>query len=174
MLTFSLSVRLVDKVASATYSAEQQSVDNLRRSSLQFLVLMLTGSALALAGIYALVNWFAADYFGPQSQGRILQLWWWAIPFCVVRSLMWNFNLSFQSTSRPCLFLFSVLAHTLLLVGSAVLLLPSLGARGLFLALALSTASTILIQYLCAREFSRRDSSRDRLMQRCEMALSSR
>ena len=173
-VTFSLSVRLVDKVASATYSAEQQSIDHLRRSTMQFLLLMLTGAAFALAGTYAFLTWFAADYFGPQSQAQILQLWWWAIPFCVLRPLMWNFNLSFQSTSRPRLFLFSVLAHTLLLVGSAVLLLPLLGARGLFLALALSTATTVLLQYSFAKEFSRRDSSRDPLMDRGEIALNPR
>ena len=149
-IVFSLSVRLVDQVAAATYSAEQRSHRMLRRSVGRFLRVTLSGTLAALAGVCLFV--LVARRGAPGVDGNVLRLWWWALPFCLIRPVFWNFNLSFKATSRPRLLLLSVLADTLLLLVFALIFIPLLGARGLFLALIVSSAATVALQWLWSVE----------------------
>lgn len=144
-IVFSLSARLVDQVAVATYSAEQQSHGLLRRSVGRFLKLTLCGTlaALACVSLFVLIPWR-----GPLGvPANVARLWWWGLPFCLIRPVFWNFNLSFKATSRPGLLPCSGLVDTVLLFVSGLIFIPALGARGLFLALILSSASTITLQW---------------------------
>jgi O-antigen/teichoic acid export membrane protein len=150
-IVFSLSVRLVDQVAAATYSAEQSSDGLLRRSVGRFLKLALFGTLAALAGVCLIELTARRD--APGVETSLTGLWWWALPFCLIRPVLWNFNLSFKATSRPRLLLLSVLANTLLLFVLALIFIPGLGARGLFLALIVSSASTVALQWLWSAEF---------------------
>ena len=150
-IVFSLGVRLVDQVAAATYSAEQRSHTLLRRSVDRFLKLTLSGTLAALAGVclFVLITWRGS----PGADVNPMRLWWWALPLCLIRPVYWNFNLSFKATSRPQLLLSSVLVDTLLLLVFALISIPLLGARGLFLALIISSVSTVALQRLWSIEF---------------------
>ena len=82
-----------------------------------------------------------------------MELWWWALPLCIIRPLMWNFLISFESTSRPALLLSSVIVNTCLSILLGVLLVIPFGARGLYIALGISQIVTVLLQVLWSREF---------------------
>ncbi|MBV9391660.1 MAG: oligosaccharide flippase family protein [Verrucomicrobia bacterium] len=151
-ISFSLSVRSVDRVASANYSAEQQHEGLLRRSLAQFLILMLSGAITALTGIYFFVVVIGKHWFGAEWSSGLMQLWLWAIPFCLIRPIMWNFNVLFQSTGRPRLLLLSVIANSLFLIFLSALLVPVFGARGLLSALTTSTLATLILQSLWSSE----------------------
>jgi uncharacterized membrane protein len=129
-VTFYLSVRSLDQVANATYSSEQRKPAKLQRSLLFFGGLMLGGCVIAILLIYAFIHFFGAGIFGLSWKKDILDLWWWALPLCIVRPLMWNFLISFESTGRPSLLLLGsaagILGITLVgaLVGPELIFVP--------------------------------------------------
>jgi O-antigen/teichoic acid export membrane protein len=153
-VTFHLSVRSLDQVANAAYSSDQRQPAKLQRSVLVFGSLMLGGCLIALIFIYAFINFFGARIFSLSWRKDILDLWWWALPLCIIRPLMWNFFISFESTSRPALLLSSVIVNTCLSILLGVLLVIPFGARGLYMALAISQIITVLLQVSWSRELN--------------------
>jgi O-antigen/teichoic acid export membrane protein len=151
-VTFSLSVRSLDQVANAAYSSDQRKPYALRRSVLLFGCLMLGSCLIALTTIYLFVSIFGPTAFGLKWKNDILDLWWWALPLCLVRPLMWNFMISFESTSRPSLLLSSVIANTFLTIFLGTLLVIPFGARGLYVALGMSQLVTVLLQIRWSKE----------------------
>ena len=151
-VTFCLSVRSLDQVANAAYSSEQRTPAKLQRSLLFFGGLMLAGCVIAIILIYAFIHFLGAGIFGLSWKKNILDLWWWALPLCIIRPLMWNFLISFESTSRPSLLLSSIIVNTCLSILLGVLLIIPFGARGLYVALGLSHLMTVLLQVSWSRE----------------------
>jgi O-antigen/teichoic acid export membrane protein len=153
-VTFYLSVRSLDQVANAAYSSDQRQPAKLQRSVLLFGSLMLGGCLIALIFIYAFIHFFGGRIFGLSWRKDILDLWWWALPLCLIRPLMWNFLISFESTSRPALLLSSVIVNTCLSILLGVLLVIPFGARGLYMALGISQIVTVLLQVSWSRELN--------------------
>jgi hypothetical protein len=151
-VSFSLSVRSLDQVANAAYNSDQRSPAALRRSVLVFGALMLAASAIALTIIYLFTRLFGATVLGLEWRENILGLWWWAVPLCLIRPLMWNFFLSFESTSRPSLLLSSVVTYTFLSMLLGILLIVPFGARGLYIGLAAGQLVTVILQGKWSKE----------------------
>ena len=151
-VSFSLSVRSIDQVANAAYNSDQRNPAALRRSVLVFGGLMLGGSVIALTVIYLFVSLFSATVLGLQWKENILDLWWWAIPLCLIRPLMWNFFISFESTSRPSLLLSSVATYTFLSMLFGILLVVPFGVRGLYVGLGAAQLVTVLLQSRWSKE----------------------
>jgi O-antigen/teichoic acid export membrane protein len=153
-VSFSLSVRSLDQVANAAYNSDQRKPAALRRSVLVFGTLMLGASAIALTIIYLFAILFGATALGLKWRENILDLWWWAVPLCLIRPLMWNFFISFESTSRPSLLLSSVLTYTFLSVLLGILLIVPFGVRGLYVGLAAGQLVTVILQSRWSKELN--------------------
>jgi O-antigen/teichoic acid export membrane protein len=151
-ISFSLSVRSLDQVANAAYNSDQRNPAALRRSVLVFGTLMLGGSIIALTIIYLFAILFGATVLGLKWRENILDLWWWAVPLCLIRPLMWNFFISFESTSRPSLLLSSVLTYTFLSMVLGILLVVPFGVRGLYVGLAAGQLATVILQSRWSKE----------------------
>ena len=147
-VSFSLSVRSLDQVANAAYNSDQRNPAALRRSVSVFGALMLAASAIALIIIYL----FGATVLGLEWRENILGLWWWAVPLCLIRPLMWNFFLSFESTSRPSLVLSPVVTYTFLSMLLGILLIVPFGVRGLYIGLAAGQLVTVILQSKWSKE----------------------
>jgi O-antigen/teichoic acid export membrane protein len=152
-VSFYLSVRSFDQVANAAYNSDQRDPIALRRSFLVFGALMLGGSLIALTIIYLFVSLFSATVLGQAWKENILDLWWWAVPLCLVRPLMWNFFISFESTSRPALLLSSVATFTFLSMVFGILLVIPFGVRGLYVGLTAGQLVTVILQRRWSKEF---------------------
>jgi hypothetical protein len=113
---------------------------------------MLGASLMALTIIYLFTTLFSATVLGLQWRENILDLWWWAVPLCLIRPLMWNFFISFESTSRPSLLLSSVVTYTLLSMLFGILLVVPFGVRGLYVGLAAGQLVTVLLQSRWSKE----------------------
>jgi hypothetical protein len=151
-VSFSLSVRSLDQVANAAYNSDQRNPAALRHSVLVFGALMLGASLMALTIIYLFTTLFSPTVLGPQWRENILDLWWWAMPLCLIRPLMWNFFISFESTSRPSLLLSSVVTYTSLSMLFGILLVAPFGVRGLYVGLAAGQLVTVLLQSRWSKE----------------------
>jgi O-antigen/teichoic acid export membrane protein len=151
-VSFSLSVRSLDQVANAAYNSDQRNPAALRRSVLAFGALMLGASMMALTVIYLFATLFSGTVLGMQWRENILDLWWWAVPLCLIRPLMWNFFISFESTSRPSLLLSSVVTYTFLSMLFGILLIVPFGVRGLYIGLAAGQLVTVLLQSRWSKE----------------------
>jgi O-antigen/teichoic acid export membrane protein len=151
-VSFSLSVRSLDQVANAADNSDQRNPAALRRSVLVFGTLMLGASAIALTIIYLFTNLFGAKVLGLNWRETILDRWWWAVPLCLMRPLMWNFFISFESTSRPSLLLSSVVTYTLLSMLLGILLIVPFGVRGLYIGLAAGQLVTVILQSRWSKE----------------------
>ena len=151
-VSFSLSVRSLDQVANAAYNSDQRNPAALRRSVLVFGTLMLGASAVALTIIYLFANLFGATLLGVNRRENILGLWWWAVPLCLIRPLLWNFFISFESTSRPSLLLSSVVTYTLLSMLLGILFIVPFGVRGLYIGLAAGQLVTVILQSRWSKE----------------------
>lgn len=92
-IPLSLSINLVDRVAGAAYSRDQAAPQLLRRSILQFSVLIITGTLAGLAVLQAFLTIFAGPVLGSGWANAIKKLLPWALPFCLLRPLVWNFNI---------------------------------------------------------------------------------
>lgn len=148
----STSVNLVDRVASAAYSRDQDSPPLLQRSLVQFMSVIALGTVAGL-GIVQLFLWFfAGPLLGTGWKNAVSSLWPWAIPFCVFRPIVWNFNQFFQATSRPRQLLYSLVGMLVVLSIVGLIVTPKLGSRGIFVALGCSYIITFVAQTLwCIR-----------------------
>jgi O-antigen/teichoic acid export membrane protein len=144
----STSVNLVDRVAGAAYSRDQESLPLLRRSLLQFMSLIALGNIAGL-GIVQLFLWFfAGPLLGTAWKNAVSSLWIWAIPFCLFRSIVWNFNIFFQATSRPKHLLLTLVGMLVVLSIVGLIATPTLGSRGVFVALGFSYFIALAAQTL--------------------------
>src|SRR5258708_17768401 len=151
----STSVNLVDRVAGAAYSREQESLPLLQRSLVQFISVIALGTIAGL-GIVQLFLWFfAGPLLGAGWKNAVSSLWIWAIPLCLFRPMLWNVNLVFQATSRPKHLLLTLVGMLLLLSIVGLILTPSLGSRGIFVALGCSYFITFAVQTLWFIRFIR-------------------
>jgi O-antigen/teichoic acid export membrane protein len=146
----STSVNLVDRVATATYSKDQESLSQLQQSLMQFNVF---------------IWFFAGPLLGTGWKNAVSSLWIWAIPFCLLRPIVWNFNLFFQATSRPKHLLFTLVGMILVFVLTGFLFIPRLGSRGCFVALGCSYFAAFAAQTLWFIRLTRRASSASKNVQ---------
>jgi O-antigen/teichoic acid export membrane protein len=153
-VAFYLSVRSLDQVANASYSLEQRKPAKLQRLVLFFGSLTMVACLAAIIFIYAFIHFFSERIFGLSWKREILDLWWWALPLCIMRPLMWNFLISFESTSRPSLLLSSIVVNTCLSILLGVVMVIPFGARGLYIALGISQLMTVLLQISWSRELN--------------------
>jgi O-antigen/teichoic acid export membrane protein len=161
-IPISTSVNLVDRVASAAYSREQDSPILLQRSVFQFMSLIAAGTIAGL-GIVQLFLWFFAEFLlGSGWKNAVSSLWMWAMPFCLFRPIVWNFNVFFQATSRPRHLLCSLIGMLVVLSIVGLIFTPKLGSRGVFVALGFSYIITFVAQTLwCVRTFGRTPGSKN-------------
>jgi polysaccharide transporter, PST family len=144
----STSINLVDRVAAAAYSRDQESTSLLQRSILQFATLVVLGTLAGLVAVQIFVWFFAGPLLGANWKNAVSSLWIWAIPYCLFRPLVWNFNLVFMSTSRPGHLLVTLLGTLLVLSIVGLILTPGLGSRGVFVAFGVSYFITLVAQTL--------------------------
>jgi len=137
-IPLSTSINLVDRVAAAAYSRDQESISVLQRSILQFATLVVLGTIAGLVAVQLFVWFLAGPLLGTSWKNAVSSLWIWAIPYCLFRPLVWNFNLVFLSTSRPKHLLFTLLGILLTLSIGGLILTPTLGSRGVFAAFGFS------------------------------------
>jgi O-antigen/teichoic acid export membrane protein len=145
-IPLALSVNLVDAVASASYSREQDSSQVMRGSVRKFSLVILLGTLVGLAMVQFFL-WFVAEpILGKDWKQNIEAIWLWAIPFALLRPFFWNFNILFQSTGRPRELLWTLSLGTGLFLLFGCIATPILGVRGLFLAWAASLLVTLFFQ----------------------------
>ena len=147
----SLSVNLIDAVAGASYSREQSTPEVAHRTLRKFSLVVLLGALLGVALVQIFLSFAAGPILGATWKQSIESVWFWAIPFAILRPFFWNFNIFFQATGRPkeLLLTLALAIIMILVVGSIATSL--LGVRGLFLALAASTLISLFFQIRWAR-----------------------
>ena len=145
-IPLSLSVNLIDAVAGASYSREQNTPEVLDRTLRKFSLVVLLGAFLGVA-LVQIFLWFAAGpILGATWKQSIQSVWCWAIPFAILRPFFWNFNVFFQATGRPKELLLTIVLATILILVLGSIATPLLGVRGLVLALAGSTIISLFFQ----------------------------
>jgi O-antigen/teichoic acid export membrane protein len=154
-IPLSTSVNLVDRVAGAAYSRDQESPSLLQRSIVQFISLIALGTIAGLGAVQLFLWFFAGPLLGAGWKNAVSSLWIWAIPFCLFRPMVWNVNLVFQATSRPKHLLLTLVGMLLVLSIVGLILTPSLGSRGIFVALGCSYFITFAVQTLWFIRFIR-------------------
>jgi O-antigen/teichoic acid export membrane protein len=155
-IPISTSVNLVDRVAAAAYSKDQESLPLLQQSLMQFIAFIALGTIAGLCAVQLFLWFFAGHLLGTGWKNAVSSLWVWAIPFCVFRPIVWNFNLFFQATSRPKHVLFSLVGMVLVFVLTGFLFIPHLGSRGCFVALGCSYFAAFAAQTLWFIRLTRR------------------
>ena len=141
-----LSVNLIDAVAGASYSRQQDTPEEVDRTFRQFSLFVSVGACLGVALVQIFLWLVAGPLLGPTWKQSIEGVWPWAIPFAILRPLVWNFNIFFQATGRPKELLLTLCLVTCLLLGLGSIATPILGIRGLFLALAAANFGCLLFQ----------------------------
>jgi len=148
----STSMNLVDRVAGAAYSRDQESHYLLHRSLIQFMSVIAVGTIVGIGVVQIFLWFFAGPLLGGGWKSAVSSLWIWAIPFCLFRPIVWNFNLFFQATSRPRQLLLSLVAMLVVLSIVGLIVTPKLGSRGVFVALGCSYFFTLIGQAIwCLR-----------------------
>jgi polysaccharide transporter, PST family len=155
----STSMNLVDRVAGAAYSRDQDSHSLVHRSLIQFMLVIAVGTIAGLAVVQIFLWIFAAPLLGDGWRNAVSSLWTWAIPFCLFRPMVWNFNLFFQATSRPRHLLLSLVGMLVVLSIVGVMLTPKFGSRGIFVALGCSYFFTLVAQIVWYLRVLRRPNS---------------
>ena len=146
-IPLSLSINLVDRVAGAAYSRDQADPRLLRRSLLQFGFLIIAGTLAGLVVLQAFLTIFARPTLGVGWTKAIAALLPWAIPFCVLRPLVWNCNIFFQATGRPLQLLLTLSIMTMVLLFAGWGFTSLWGDRGMLLALGTSYLSVFAAQW---------------------------
>jgi O-antigen/teichoic acid export membrane protein len=145
-IPLALSVNLIDAVAGASYSREQDSSHAIRGSLRKFSLVILLGTLAGLVMVQFFL-WFVAEpILGKDWKQNIEAVWLWAIPFTLLRPFFWNFNILFQSTGRPKELLWTLSLATGLFLLLGLVATPTLGIRGVFLALAAANLITLFFQ----------------------------
>jgi len=150
-IPLSLSVNLIDAVAGASYSREQETPEVADRTLRKFSLVVSVGAFLGVA-LVQIFLWFAAGpILGETWKRSIESVWLWAIPFAILRPFVWNFNIFFQATGRPkeLLLILSLATCLFLVLGSIAT--PMMGVRGLFLAMAAANLISLFFQVRWAR-----------------------
>jgi O-antigen/teichoic acid export membrane protein len=142
----SLSVNLVDAVAGAAYSQEQDDPALVNRTLRKFGWLILGGSLFGVFLVQIFLWILAGPFFGANWKHSIEGIWAWTIPFAILRPFFWNYNLYFNATGRPGKLLSSLCLATFLFLGLGLVAVPMFGVPGLFLALASTNAVALLFQ----------------------------
>jgi O-antigen/teichoic acid export membrane protein len=145
-IPLSLSVNLVDRVASASYSQDQASIPLLQRSLVQFISVIALGTVTGLVAVQLFLWLFAGALLGAWWKNALSALWIWGIPFCLLRPIVWNFNIFFQATSRPRHLLLTLVGMAFVFLISGLVLTPLFSARGVFLSLGCSYFVVFLAQ----------------------------
>jgi O-antigen/teichoic acid export membrane protein len=155
-IPISTSVNLVDRVASAAYSREQESLPKLKHSLVQFMAIIALGTLAGLGAVQLFLWLFAGPLLGTAWKTAVSSLWIWAIPFCLFRPIVWNFNLFFQATSRPKHLLVTLVGMLLVLALTGSVLIPRVGVQGAFAALGCSYFAAFAAQTLWFIRLTRR------------------
>ena len=148
----SLSVNLVDAVAAASYSREQNDPTALKRSLWFFSIVIAIGAAAGVVLVGIFIWLLAGRLIGASWQQNLAAFWPWAVPVALVRPFFWNLNILFQSTGQPQKLLFNLLTGTVTLTATGLLLVPRWGLVGLFVALTISNLLPLLIQFSRLRQ----------------------
>jgi O-antigen/teichoic acid export membrane protein len=149
-----LSVNLIDAVASASYSREQGTPEEVDRTFRTFSLFVSVGAFLGVA-LVQIFLWFAAGpVLGSTWKHSIESVWLWAIPYAILRPFFWNCNIFFQATGRPKELLLTLSLATCLVLILGSIATPLLGVRGLFLALAAANFISLFFQIRWARRAS--------------------
>jgi len=145
-IPLSLSVNLIDAVAGAVYSREQDSPEVLWRTLRKFCFVLLVGVSTGLA-IVQLFLWFlAGPILGNTWRESIESVWMWAIPIAIIRPFFWNLNIFFNATGRPRELFLSLVIGFFSYLFLGLIATPLLGVRGIFVAVAASNFFTLLFQ----------------------------
>jgi O-antigen/teichoic acid export membrane protein len=149
----SLSINLVDRVAGSFYSRDQALETQTRRAMLQFTALISVGIVAGLILIELFLLFLAKPILGAGWQSAVGNLWLWAIPFCIFRPHVANFNILFQGSSRPAHLLASLTATTLGTLVFGLIFIPRLHAPGAYLALGITygVVFAYLLRWFLAR-----------------------
>jgi len=150
-IPLALSVNLIDAVAGASYSREQDTPELVDRTLRKFSLIVLVGAFLGVALVQIFLWFIAGPVLGATWKKSIESVWLWSIPFAILRSFFWNFNIFFQATGRPKEFLLTSALATCLLMVLGSIATPILGVRGLFLALAAANFIPLFFQIRWAR-----------------------
>jgi O-antigen/teichoic acid export membrane protein len=159
----SLSINLVDRVAGSSYSREQALEKQTRRSMLQFIAIITAGIVVGLILIELFIGFLAKPILGADWQSAVGSLWPWAIPFCILRPHVSNFNILFQGSGRPAHLFASFTATTLGTLVFGLIFIPALHARGAYLALGLTygIVFVFVLRWFLARFVKKRETSSD-------------
>jgi O-antigen/teichoic acid export membrane protein len=150
-IPLALSVNLIDAVAGASYSREQESPEVVDRTLRKFSLVVLVGTFFGVAVVQIFLWFFAGPTLGAAWKQSIESVWLWAIPIAIVRPFFWNFNIFFRSTGRPKELLLTLSLATCLLLVLGSIATPMLGIRGLFLASAAANFIPLFFQIRWAR-----------------------
>src|SRR5208283_3847808 len=97
-IPLALSVNLIDAVAGASYSREQDTPELVDRTLRKFSLIVLVGAFLGVALVQIFLWFIAGPVLGATWKKSIESVWLWSIPFAILRSFFWNFNIFFQAT----------------------------------------------------------------------------
>jgi O-antigen/teichoic acid export membrane protein len=150
-IPLALSVNLIDAVAGASYSREQESPEIVDRTLRKFSLVVLVGALLGVALVQIFLWFVAGPILGANWKQSIESVWLWAIPFAILRPFFWNFNIFFRATGRPKELLLTLSLATCLFLVLGSIATPILGVRGLFLALAAANFISLFFQNHWAR-----------------------
>lgn len=150
-IPLALSVNLIDAVAGASYSREQESPEVVGRTLRKFSLVVLVGAFFGLALVQIFLWFVAGPILGTTWKQSIESVWLWAIPIAILRPFFWNFNIFFQATGRPKELLLTLSLATFLLLVFGSIATPMLGVRGLFLASAAANFISLFFQIRWAR-----------------------
>jgi O-antigen/teichoic acid export membrane protein len=120
---------------------------------LQFTALISAGIVAGLILIELFLLFLAKPILGADWQSAVGNLWPWAIPFCILRPHVANFNILFQGSSRPAHLLVSLTATTLGTLVFGLIFIPRLHAPGAYLALGITygVVFAYLLRWFLAR-----------------------
>lgn len=150
-IPISLSINLCDKILLHSYSKAQADVGTLRRMVKQGT--LVVGGAVTVATAAAAVGllFFLDRLVGPGWSPMILTLWWFSIPATLMTPITSNLNLLFSGIGMPAQLLRNATVMLLADVAIGVILAGSLGARGMLLTRAFSTAFLLAYQFSAVR-----------------------
>lgn len=146
-IPISLSINLCDKVLLHSYSHAQTDGGALRRITTHATVLV--GGAVAVVTVAASTGLllFLDRLVGAEWSPTILSLWWFSIPATLMTPIVSNINLLFSGLGMPGQLLRNMTLMLVADIAVGVALIGPLGARGMLITRAVSTAVLLAYQF---------------------------
>jgi len=137
-IPLSLSINLIDRVALMSYSKSQDQPRELRRHLIQFNLLLLFMLLSSVAIITVLLPWFLKPLVGAEWEQELMHLWWFAIPFALLRPIGWSLSIFLRGTGRVRKLLIGALLLGLTKLTYGLILVYYFGAQGMLVAVAIA------------------------------------